>query len=119
MEILDLRQGQLTRVSVSGKVDAVTAPDFESAFSEVIGWGEVNFLVDLSRLENISSAGLRAILAVANVLKERRGEPVFVGLHDRVHDSFNISGLYSSSGYTGVKTKSIRRHRSAAGRPLS
>lgn len=76
-------------------MDAVTAPDFESSLSKMIAQGEVKFLVDLSGLEYISSAGLRAILSVAKELKEKEGELIFVGLHDHVQEVFKISGFYS------------------------
>lgn len=95
MEILSRKQEHVVKVSISGKMDAVTAPDFESALTSMIAQGEVKFLVDLSGLEYISSAGLRAILVVAKELKERKGELLFVGLCDHVRDVFKISGFYS------------------------
>jgi anti-sigma B factor antagonist len=85
----------MVRVSVNGKMDAVTAPDFESAFTDIVAQGDLKFLVDLSSLEYISSAGLRAILVVAKRLKERDGEMLFVGLQGNVRDVFKISGFYS------------------------
>ncbi len=85
----------MTKVSITGEMDAVTAPDFESTLSKMIAQGEMKFLVDLSGLEYISSAGLRSILAVAKGLKERGGELLFVGLHDHVRDVFELSGFYS------------------------
>ncbi len=95
MEITSRKQGQAVKVSISGKMDAVTAPDFENALSGMIAQGEVKFLVDLSGLDYISSAGLRAILVVAKELKGREGELLFVGLRDHVQDIFKISGFYS------------------------
>lgn len=95
MKILSQKQGHMVKVSVNGKMDAVTAPDFEIALSGMIAQGDLKFLVDLSGLEYISSAGLRAILVVAKALREREGEMLFVGLQDHVHDVFRISGFYS------------------------
>jgi len=95
MKILSQKQGHMVKVSISGKMDAVTAPDFESALSGIIAQGELKLLIDLSGLEYISSAGLRAILVVAKELRGKEGEMLFVGLQDRVQDVFRISGFYS------------------------
>lgn len=95
MKILSQKQGHMVKVSVNGKMDAVTAPDFENALSCIIAQGDLKFLVDLSGLEYISSAGLRAILVVAKELRKREGEMLFVGLQNHVQDVFKISGFYS------------------------
>ncbi len=94
MKISSQKQGHTMKVFVSGKMDAVTAPDFESALSGMIAQGDLKFLVDLSGLEYISSAGLRAILVVAKKLKEEDGEMIFAGLREHVQDAFKISGFY-------------------------
>lgn len=82
-------------VSVKGRIDAVTAPDFEKSLSERISSGESNMVVNLSELEYISSAGLRSILAIAKVLKAKGGKMVFACLKGTVKDVFKISGFGS------------------------
>ncbi len=81
-------------LTVSGRMDAVTAPEFEKSVSELIAQGEKNFLIDLSALEYISSAGLRSILASAKRLKEQNGKLVFSGLQGHVKEVFSISGFH-------------------------
>ena len=95
MEINKRKEKDVVVVSVSGRIDAVTAPDFEKNLSESIGDGEKTFLIKMNQLEYISSAGLRSILAIAKVLKTKEGKMVFSELHGPVKDDFKISGFGS------------------------
>ncbi len=80
-------------VSVKGKIDAVTAPEFEKALANLMAQGENTFLLDFSGLEYISSAGLRSILATAKQVKPKGGNILFFVLRGNVKDVFSISGF--------------------------
>ncbi len=95
MEIQVRKEGNGIVVSVKGRMDAVTAPEFEKNLSDWISQGENAFLVNLAGLEYISSAGLRSILATAKKLKEKQGKVLFTGLQGPVEEVFKISGFYS------------------------
>ena len=82
-------------VSVIGRMDAMTAPEFEQSLSELISKGERTFLINFSGLDYISSAGLRSILAIAKQLKPENGELLFSGLRGPVDEVFKISGFHS------------------------
>jgi len=95
MEISKKKEQHVLVVSVSGRIDAVTAPDFEKKLMEYIGDGEKTLLLRMNQLEYISSAGLRSILAIAKILKSKEGKLVFAGLQGPVKDVFKISGFGS------------------------
>lgn len=95
MEIKTRKEGQKQLVSVNGRVDAVSAPEFEKSLSELIGQGEKILIVNLTQLDYISSAGLRSILSVAKKLKAQNGDIFFTGLKGPVEEVFKISGFYS------------------------
>ncbi len=95
VEINAKKERNMMVVSVKGRMDAVTAPEFEKNLSDLIAQGENAFLVSLKELEYISSAGLRSILATAKKLKEKQGKIVFAGLRGPVEEVFKISGFYS------------------------
>jgi anti-anti-sigma factor len=82
-------------VKVSGRMDAVTAPEFEKAFSTWIDEHEKHFVVDLSTLEYISSAGLRSILVIAKKLKAVNGKIALAAMEESVNEVFEISGFNS------------------------
>ncbi|HOP40730.1 MAG TPA: STAS domain-containing protein [Geobacteraceae bacterium] len=95
MEIQVKKEDKVTIVSVSGKMDAVTAPDYEKRLQELVAAGDKVFINDFSDLVYISSAGLRSILATAKDLKSRNGKLLFAGIKGPVKDVFEISGFGS------------------------
>jgi anti-anti-sigma factor len=95
MEVQARRERNAMVILVKGRIDAVTAPEFERNLSDWISKGENTFLLSFCELEYISSAGLRSILATAKKLKESQGRIFFAGLQGSVEEVFNISGFHS------------------------
>jgi anti-anti-sigma factor len=93
MEISTKKENNAVVVSVKGRMDAVTSPEFEKNLSALIATGETTFLINLSQLEYISSAGLRSILTIAKQLKAKDGKIFFAALQGAVKDVFQISGF--------------------------
>jgi len=80
-------------VSVEGRMDAVTTPEFEQTLGGWIDEGDIRFIVDLAGLDYISSAGLRGILTSVKRLKAAGGQMVLTSLHGTVKEVFEISGF--------------------------
>jgi anti-sigma B factor antagonist len=95
MDISTKEKNNAVIISVQGRMDAVTSPQFDKAFSDLVAKDSRTFLLDMGGLEYISSAGLRSILSAAKQLKEKQGKLLFVGLHGPVEEVFKISGFYS------------------------
>jgi anti-anti-sigma factor len=95
MEITKRKEKDVSIVAVSGRIDAITAPDFEKSLDELIAAGDRVILIDLTALGYISSAGLRSILSSAKKLKALSGEILFTGLQGPVEEVFQISGFKS------------------------
>jgi anti-anti-sigma factor len=95
MEINKRKERDIMIISVKGRMDAVTAPSFEEDMTDLISRGEKAFIINLSKLEYISSAGLRSILAAAKQLKEKQGKILFAELAGPVQEVFKIAGFYS------------------------
>jgi anti-anti-sigma factor len=95
MEIASRKEKGIMIISVSGRIDAITAPEFENNLDGLITAGEKILLIDLSGLVYISSAGLRSILSSAKKLKSQSGEILFTGLAGPVDEVFQISGFKS------------------------
>jgi len=95
MEITTRKEKNSAVVSVSGRIDAITAPDFEKSLDGLITAGEKSIVINLSGLGYISSAGLRSILSSAKKLKALSGEIMFTGLQGPVEEVFQISGFKS------------------------
>lgn len=93
MEISMMKEGSCVVVAVSGRLDAVTAPEFEKEMTGWIGQGEKSVAVNMAGLDYISSAGLRVILASAKKLKGVGGKLALSGLAESVREVFRISGF--------------------------
>ena len=93
MDIQAKKETNATVVSVTGRMDAITAPAFEKALNELIVAGETRFVVELAGLDYISSAGLRGILAIAKLLKGKGGQVCFAKVEGTVKEVFDISGF--------------------------
>jgi anti-anti-sigma factor len=74
-------------------MDVSTVGDFENSCAKLIQDRTTAMVLDLSALDYISSAGLRAILGVEKKLKFQNGKLVLCGLRGMVKEVFQISGF--------------------------
>lgn len=82
-------------VAVGGRLDALTAPEFETRGVEWLLAGHIRLVMDFSSLEYVSSAGLRSVLVVVKKAKSVAGSVVLFGLSGVVKEVFAISGFDS------------------------
>ncbi len=95
MDIHVKKEAKWLIVSIIGRLDAVSVGELGQEMDEQIKKGESHFILDLSRLDYISSAGLRSILSLSERLKENQGTMTLCGLQGGVKEVFNISGFSS------------------------
>jgi stage II sporulation protein AA (anti-sigma F factor antagonist) len=93
MEIQTQQNGNVLVVAVSGRLDAVTAPDYEIKIRSVIDAGHHNLVIDFAKLEYISSAGLRGLLLTAKLLKAQNGQVYLANPDGNVKSVFDMSGF--------------------------
>ncbi len=60
MHIMTNREKNIRIISVDGKIDSFTSKDFQDSLIKHILDGEDKILIDCSKLEYISSSGIRA-----------------------------------------------------------
>jgi anti-anti-sigma factor len=82
-------------VSVAGRMDAVSAPEFDRKCDEWLAEGTSAFVLDFGGLEYISSAGLRSLLVLGKKLSAKKGKVVIASVKDVVKEVFSISGFGS------------------------
>jgi len=82
-------------VAVTGRMDAVSAPEFDRMCDEWLAEGTTAFVLDFSGLEYISSAGLRSLLVLAKKLSAKKGQVIIASVKDVVKEVFTISGFGS------------------------
>jgi anti-anti-sigma factor len=93
MTIRTERHGDTFVVSVGGRLDGVTAADYEKTIRELIDNGTTRIVADFDELSYISSAGLREIIVTAKLLQEKSGQFGLANVHGNVLSVFNMCGM--------------------------
>ena len=93
MEINIRESDNIKIMDLNGNLDTNTAPDVESQLSRLIDEGTNNILINLEKLEYISSAGLRVFLATGKRIKSVGGKFELCDLNETVQEVFDMSGF--------------------------
>lgn len=93
MDFTGTKSGAFLVLAARGRMDALSAPEFEAEAARWLEAGEKRLVVDLAGLDYISSAGLRSILAAAKKLKAQGGDLAFCRLSGIVAEVFAVSGF--------------------------
>ena len=93
MEISVTESGDVRILSFQGNLDTNTAPQAESEINGLIDAGSQKLLINFEKLDYISSAGLRILLATAKKLKVSQGDLKICCLNETVQEVFDISGF--------------------------
>ena len=93
MEISDKIVENVNVISLSGRLDAYAANDVERKVDSLITAGQMNLVVNLERLEYISSSGLRVLLAGIKRARKEQGDIRLACLQPYVKEVFDIAGF--------------------------
>ena len=91
LNISKTREDSALTVALEGRLDTTTAPELEAALKEALpGVGELT--IDMSKLEYISSAGLRVLLSTQKVMN-KQGEMKITGVNETIMEIFEVTGF--------------------------
>jgi anti-anti-sigma factor len=93
MKTVFLSRAGWTLVTLSGRLDMNSAGPLEQQLEGRIDGGDRRLALDMSGLDYLSSAGLRALLVAARRLQEVQGTLALVGLRGPVKEVLEIAGL--------------------------
>ena len=80
-------------VAIEGELDLDSSSEAEKQLTRMREDGIKKMLLDLGKLEFISSAGLRVLLATAQELKTAGGDMRVCNLNETVKEVFDVSGF--------------------------
>ncbi len=81
-------------ITLSGRVDSATAPQFMQVMDNLIDKGVYKFVIDMKDLEYMSSAGFRALLSVQrNCKRYNRGEVILASVPPRIQEALELAGF--------------------------
>ena len=83
-------EGNNLTIKLEGRLDTNTAPDLEKEVESLDG--VENLIFDFEKLEYISSAGLRIILALQKIMNNKGGMTI-KNVNDEVKEVFEITGF--------------------------
>ena len=101
MEISEDRQGDVIVLNPTGRINNDTSPVFQTRLVGCVGSAAANVLVDLSHVEYISSAGLRALMIASRQSKATGGRLAVAALTPVVNEIFTISHIKGVNNRTG------------------
>lgn len=91
MDIIKNLDGSALNLALIGRLDTTTAPQLENEIKENLnGITKLNF--DFEKLEYVSSAGLRVLLAAQKAMN-KQGKMIIKNVCDEIQEVFEITGF--------------------------
>ena len=91
MTITKELNGTNLTIALEGRLDTMTAPELEAELNQSLGNAE-SLTLDFSKLEYISSAGLRVLLSAHKVMSAKGGMKV-TNVNEIVREVFEVTGF--------------------------
>lgn len=91
MTITKNQNGNALTLAVEGRLDTMTAPELEAELKASMDAAE-SLILDFSKLDYISSAGLRVLLSAHKVMSAKGGMKV-TNVNEIVQEVFDVTGF--------------------------
>ena len=91
MTINKQQEGTALKLALEGRLDTMTAPELEAVLAGSLDGAE-SLTLDLSKLDYISSAGLRVVLSAHKRMADKGGLTV-TGVNEIVQEVFDVTGF--------------------------
>lgn len=91
MNIIKNTEGKTLNIALEGRLDTTTAPQLEAELKQSIA-DNTELDLDFGKLEYISSAGLRVLLAAQKVMN-KQGKMVIRNVNDVISEVFEVTGF--------------------------
>lgn len=91
LNINQIKHGERLTITLDGKLDTSTAPEFEAELKSCLE-GIKTLVLDFSKLEYISSAGLRTVL-MAKKAMDKQGRLVLSNVNQNIMEILELTGF--------------------------
>ena len=91
MKITKKQDGTQLTIALEGRLDTTTAPELEKELKDSLG-GATELTLDFSKLDYISSAGLRVLLQAHKTMAGKGGMKV-TNVNEIVGEVFDVTGF--------------------------
>ena len=93
MKVIIEEFGEVRQARVEGKINSLTAPEFEIELERALLGEPKHLIVNLAQVDFLSSAGLRSILRIAKRLEKKELKLAFAGAQELVADVIRLTGV--------------------------
>ncbi len=85
--------GKTSIVDISGDLDAHTSVELERAIQALIDKQRTNIIINFSKLNYISSAGLGVFMSFIDEVRSKGGDIKFTNMPDKIFQVFDLLGF--------------------------
>ncbi|MCX6276493.1 MAG: STAS domain-containing protein [Bacteroidetes bacterium] len=95
MELFEEKTDKCVVVGISGRLDTTNYSVLEKRLMDLIDNRHDRIMVECSRMDYVSSSGLRILLMALKKISLAKGKFVLCGLQENIREIFEISGFTS------------------------
>lgn len=93
MDLKTRKSGEVMIIELEGRLDVHLSLEIEQAVNDIIDSGERHLVFDLSKVQYLSSSGLRIFIAAMRRLKGLDGSLKLANMNDSVKKIFKVVEL--------------------------
>ncbi len=108
-EITTSQQGDIHILHISGYLDAHTVPRFEEAIQDLVKKQHYKIIVNMEKLDYISSAGLGVFMGFIEEIREHGGDIKLCRLSDKVFRVFDLLGFPTLFDIVADQEEAVQR----------
>ena len=113
MEIRQETRGAVVLLTPVGRLDNDSSTDLELALADLAAAGARHFVVDLTQIGYVSSAGLRVLTVAAKKAEADKGSMRLAGLNPQVRQTFDLAGFSKLFQIHPTAAAALERHPNA------
>jgi anti-anti-sigma factor len=98
MKLKSSEKGKYTIIEIEGRIDTSNYESFSQEIQSYIDKGVKFIVMEMSKLEYISSSGLRVFLSSLKTLRAIEGDVALCCLNDKIKNVFEVSGFLDLFG---------------------
>jgi len=95
MELIEQKKDQCVIIGIEGRLDTTNYAVLEKKLMDLVDSHHDKILVDCSKMDYISSSGLRILLMALKKVTLIKGKFALCCLQENIHEIFEISGFTS------------------------
>jgi len=107
LDLAEKQTGDVNVLSIGGRLDGYRGAEAEKRIDWLIETGKVKIILNLDRLEYISSSGLRVFLAQLKKARKQQGDIKLCCMKPNIKEVFDIAGFTQLFNIAGDEAEAV------------